>query len=559
MKRNHRELKLKDGEDLINAYFRSRRKSTAHRQWETNRKFQVLMEVCPYPVFVLDEENRITDCNHLSAECLGYSQEELIGKPFAHLLRPKSKELFTAGLPHLPWRGRPGEPFQFVMKGGETLSFDVQWYPIHDEMKTNHGFVCTLHESDPCSPRKGKKHEPWNHLANWAGMIDDLKKTRQLLQETRLQLIRSEKLALFGQLISGVAHELNNLLTSICGFSQLIVTRHQLSPSVHKDLMKIADEAQRAGGIIHNLQKFGRDRSATKSSVQLRSIIDRTIELMEYTLRVNNIHVEKKYDPQVPFLYGDNYQLQQVFLNILQNAEYAIASTRRSGLIRITFRLMAKEKKVRIFFCNNGPHIPTGNLDKIFKPFFTTKPEDKGTGLGLFISSAIIKDHGGTIHVRSKKGKGVAFMIDLPVPDDLSAKALFPEPVEVRPVVKPVSRKRILVVDDEMSIVELMEKALSSRGHTVDYVLRSEEALEKIIKGNYDVILCDIKMPGMSGPAIYHAVKKLDMEKAQKFIFCTGDTMGEATLNFFRQHPLPTLEKPFRLEAVFELIDAAGG
>ncbi len=559
MKQNRHDLKLKSTEALIDAYFRSQQKDKAHKQWEIYRKFQILMEVCPYPVLVVDEENRITDCNHLSLECLGYSQEELIGKSFLQLLTPNTGRRFSAILPHLPWIGEPGGSLQFVRKSGEVLTFNVQCFSVNDDLRKNHGLIYTLQEIEPCDQHKWKKHEPWSHLANWSRMIADLEETRQLLQETRRQLIRSERLALFGQMISGVAHELNNLLTSICGFSQLILTRQQLSPSVHKDLIKIFEEAQRAVVIVHNLQKFGRNHSATKSPVLMHPIMDRTVELTEYTLRVNNIQVEKKYDPNVPFLFVDNYQLQQVFLNILQNAEYAIASTRGSGLIRLTTRLMSKEKKVRISFFNNGPHIPHKELEKIFEPFFTTKPNDKGTGLGLFISSAIIKNHGGRIQIRSKKGEGVTFLIDLPIPDDLSVDEFSAEPMGVQPVVESVAQKRILVVDDEISIVELLQKALSSRGHKVDYVLQGEESLEKIIGGNYDVILCDVKIPGLSGPKIYHAVEKLDPAKAQKFIFCTGDAMGEATLKFLNQHPLPTLGKPFRLEELFKLIDASCG
>lgn len=558
MKKNHRDLKVKERENLFEALFKSGREDEEHKLWEMEEKCRALLELCPYPVLVLKGPNQTEGLNRLSLECLGYSREELLGKPFVHFLTPKSAERFTAWVPQLSLMERPCDCFQFIRKNGEIIPLRLEAYPITDKDKRVHSLLCVLQEQEveAFSPRKRRKYEPWNYLAERVKITAELNETRQMLEETRRQLFRSERLALFGQMISGVAHELNNLLTSVSGFSQLILTTHRLSPSVHRDLTKIFEESQRAGAIVQNLQKFGRHHSATRSAVHVHSIIDRTVELMEYTLRVNNIQVEKNYDPDVPSLWVDSYQLQQVLLNILQNAEYAITSTQRPGLIRITSQLMAEEKKVRLTFYNNGPHIPYGSLEKIFQPFFTTKPEDQGTGLGLFISYTIIKDHGGLIQVSSKKNEGVNLTIELPIPQDMAAEATSPKPITVPPMVQSPARKNILVVDDEVPLVELMEKALSSRGHKVDHVLKGEEAVEKIMHGEYDLILCDIKMPGQSGPRIYQAIKKLAPLKAQKFIFCTGDTMCEATLKFLAQHSLPRLEKPFRLEEVFRLIDS---
>ena len=239
----------------------------------------------------------------------------------------------------------------------------------------------------------------------------DLEKAVNSLKTTQAQLMQSEKLSAVGQFVAGVAHELNNPLTSVIGFSELLFAT-STDPKQKDQLGRIASSAVRCHKIVHSLLGFSRQHEPERKLVNLHEVADAVLEIVSYDMRVNNVALVREYAESLPSILGDFHQLQQVILNIVSNARQALETFRRDG--RIIVRTGSTEDQVWLRIIDNGPGISPENLKKIFDPFFTTKPQGKGTGLGLSLSYGLIQEHGGKIRVQSEPGKGTTFTIRLP-------------------------------------------------------------------------------------------------------------------------------------------------
>lgn len=376
--------------------------------------------------------------------------------------------------------------------------------------------------------------------------------------QTRLvqdRLIQSEKMSSIGQLVSGVAHELNNPLTGIMGFAQLLLLRDLEAP-VRQQIETIYGEAERASKIVANLLTFARRRESRKEPANLNTLIERVLELRNYDLRVRNINVEMRLDESLPDTLVDANQILQVFLNLIINAEQAMRGTMddgSEGTLRISTR--ANSGTLTASFADSGPGMDDETLRRIFDPFFTTKEAGEGTGLGLTISYGIIDEHGGRIWAESGSGKGTTFHIELPVleaavaPARPDADALPPPPAG--------ERRRILVVDDEEAIQKLLTGVLEMDGHDVEVAVNGREALDKVAAQSFDLIISDIKMPVMGGPDMFRRLRETNNALARRVIFVTGDTVAPDTRRFLQEIDNTVLSKPFRLRDVRESVAAA--
>jgi PAS domain S-box-containing protein len=248
------------------------------------------------------------------------------------------------------------------------------------------------------------------HEGKVAGLISFTDITDQKLQNERL--IMTDRLASLGELASGTAHELNNPLTSIIGFSQLLMER-EVPDDIREDLRLINTEAQRAAIVTKNLLTFARRHAPMKEPNQINSIIEDVLRLRAYDHRAKGIEVESHFDPRLPEVMVDYFQMQQVFVNLIINAEYFMLNAHNRGTLTVTTK--KQDDKVMILFADDGPGIPPDNLGRIFDPFFTTKEAGKGTGLGLSICHGIVTEHGGQIYARSQLGKGATIVVELPV------------------------------------------------------------------------------------------------------------------------------------------------
>lgn len=245
-----------------------------------------------------------------------------------------------------------------------------------------------------------------------AKLYGELEAKIREIQDMQVQLVHSEKMAAIGQLAAGVAHEINNPLTGILGFTELLLQSDGLTAEQREDLESVLHQSKRCCTIVQNLLQFSRRKSPQKGPVPVESILIPTLELVRCDFRSANISIQNDIPRGLPPIHGDASQLEQVFLNIIVNARQAMAGRENSSL---TIRVFQKSAKIVIQFEDNGPGIPPENLGKVFDPFFSTKPVGKGTGLGLSISYGIIQQHHGSIRVESEMGAGTRFVIELPV------------------------------------------------------------------------------------------------------------------------------------------------
>jgi CheY-like chemotaxis protein len=352
---------------------------------------------------------------------------------------------------------------------------------------------------------------------------------------------------------AGVAHEINNPLTGVLGFSQMIMENENIPEDLKQNLRRIADGSQRMAEIVKRLLMFARQAKPFKTSVNINEIIQNTLKLREYVLKTNNIEVITRLDPELPWVSADPGQMQQVFLNLIVNGEQAMRKAHGRGTLRITTE--RRENNIHIVVQDDGPGISRENLRRLFEPFFTTKDPGEGTGLGLSLSRSIILEHNGTINVESELRHGATFVIELPITDNSPIETETVNPViQSKPLVK--KNARILVIDDEPSIRELLEKSLSRAGHSVDVITDAASTME-IIDANttYDVIISDVRMPGMNGLELYTNIVRKMPAMANRIIFITGDVMGADIKAFISSNNIPYLTKPFRLNSLEEMID----
>lgn len=375
-----------------------------------------------------------------------------------------------------------------------------------------------------------------------------MERTREL-EATQNQLIQAEKLSALGQLVSGVAHELNNPLSGILGYSQLLL-RGQVDGKMQKGLERIESEAQRCKKTVQNLQIFARKHLPQKRPVSIHAILESTLELRAYQLSVNDIQVVRKYDESLPQILADFHQLQQVFLNLIINAHQAMKGVDRKGILTIITK--REKEKILVSIGDNGTGIPPDILSKIFDPFFTTKEVGQGTGLGLSICFGILQAHRGDIQVRSTAGE-TWFTVELPILDDRNMTPAGPQ-VEADSASGNGQGKSILVVDDEDTVAEVLSEVLILDGHRVEIARNGIAALEKIAENDYDLILSDLKMPGMDGEELFRRIKEINGPLARRIIFSTGDVASIATKKFLKETGNPCLQKPFEISLVRKIV-----
>lgn len=258
-------------------------------------------------------------------------------------------------------------------------------------------------------------------LINPGGSLSVIEVLRDITERKRLEdrekqmqreLNLARRLASIGELAAGIAHEINNPLTGILGFSEYLL-RKNTDKNTREDLKVIYDEAMRAANVVNNLRTFARSYDSKKEFANINDILKKALELRTYEMRNSNIEVVTELASDLPLIKVDFHQLQQVFINIVMNAEQAITETKSYGKLSIVTKKI--KNFVRISFTDDGPGIPAELLDKIFDPFFSTKTESGGTGLGLSICHGIVTEHGGKIYTQSKLGKGTTFFVELPV------------------------------------------------------------------------------------------------------------------------------------------------
>ncbi|OLC85580.1 MAG: hypothetical protein AUI86_11985 [Gemmatimonadetes bacterium 13_1_40CM_3_66_12] len=480
-------------------------------------RYRHLVESASDAIVTLDANGRFTTVNHAAENISGYKREELVGQWFAPMLPdddlPKALAHFQQAL------------------SGETGLFESQFYRKDGEIRT-----ISITYSTP------QKDEEVLCL------IRDVT-DQKMLQE---QLIQSEKMSAIGQLVSGVAHELNNPLAGISAFAQLLLAEKRFPPDQRTAAETIYSEARRASRIVQNLLTFARQHKAEKVPTAINQVLDDTLELRGYELRVRGIDVRREYDESIPETMADAHQLQQVFLNLITNAEQAMEQ-RDGHHHRLTVRTRRNADAIRIEVEDTGDGIPANLIERIFNPFFTTKPTGSGTGLGLSISLGIVREHEGRIWAENPQ-TGARFVVELPITTPRSSG----EQTAVPQVQSMGSdRLRVLVVDDEASVRVSLQRYLAGKGHEVETTASGEDALVRLKASKYDAVIVDMRMPDLSGEQLFERLRSNDPAHAERVIFTTGDLVNEQMRRFLDGTGRPCVPKPFEFASFDQALPAA--
>lgn len=495
--------------------------SRADAKWrQVEAELRSLLESADAGILLLDGAGRVRFVNHRFAQFFGLEVRKL-----ARLERREEIEELVAGRFRDP--GSFGEAWKSFVAGRSE--------PMRDELEMTRPSRRVLERFARPVLDSGRRPIGW--LESYRDVTGD--------RQIQSKLLQTEKMAALGQLVSGIAHELNNPLTAIMGYGQLLLGRG-LAPAQLSEARNIFQEAERARRIVKNLLYFARENKPERTRVDLNEIVERTLALRSYELKVENIAVECDLARDLPETMADPYQLQQVVLNLLVNAEQALLEDRGQGHVWIRTRRLAGGH-IRLEVSDDGPGIALEIASRIFDPFFTTKPSGVGTGLGLSIVYGIVHQHSGEVTFESHPGAGARFIVELPV---VAVPAQRRETERLAPVSSssaPTSA-RILVVEDEPTVAQLIVDVLGEEGHHVESVLDSQEGLTLLSRSRYDLVICDLRMPRLDGRAFYDALVRAGSPVQSRIIFITGDTMAPRTVAFLERHGLPYLAKPFLVE-----------
>ena len=509
---------------------------TEHKEMERRlrreREFaRRLMDSLPDLVFVLDRDLLYTFACPSIKEILGYDPEELIGSRFGERSDPEDRPAMLAMFREvLSGLGTQNTiEYRARHKNGDWRLMRTTVRPVMDSEGRIEGVIASARD------------------------ITDQRRVEQ-------QLVQSERLAAMGQMIAGVAHELNNPLTAILGVTELVKEGVQ-EPAMKRQLDLAHSQARRAAHIVQSLLTFSRPPSPRKIPLQLNDALQRTLQLHEYSLRVNNIELDFQPRPDLPLVMGDANQLMQVFLNLITNAEQAILEVRERGTLRV--RLEPAGENVRIVFQDDGVGISREILPKIFDPFFTTKRPGRGTGLGLSISMAIVREHNGNITAESLPGGGSRFVISLPVSRQWQVvydrDSAGPQVAKAPP--SALEGRSVLVVDDEEGIRDLVQDGLAARGMVVHTVATAEEALDRLRQQAYDVVLCDLHLrdtPGALSPQEMQSglmeVARASTGHSPVFLYMTGGLVDDSTMQGLDNNHGRLIQKPFRVSDLVALL-----
>ena len=482
----------------------------AKEQWET--AFDALSE----GIAVVDDEGRVRRSNRAMASLLGIPLQNVVGAPLGEALLGKAN-----ALQELLAATRRGERPAPLVALSERLRRALRVNAARIPGATTEQSIVV--------------------------MVEDV--TEQQALET--QLVQSEKLAAVGQLVSGVAHELNNPLTSIAGLSEFLLEQKELGKKDRGHLQVIQEQAERAGRIVRNLLTFARKGSAERVPVDLNDVVRRTLSLMAYDLKLKDIAVERELSGALPEVLGDRHGLQQVVLNLVSNAAQAVGENPRERSREVTVSTWF-DGQVHLRVADNGPGIPDDLLPSVFTPFFTTKEPGKGTGLGLSITYSIVESHGGQITIEpptARGGSGAAFRVDLPpAPADAARPAL--TPVQGTPVVNAASavKRTILLVDADPAVQRTIKALFARDGHDVEVAGDPQHALDLAQRGAFDLVITDARAmaPGKRGTLLAEELIARLPALRERIIVATGD-VRPTTEETLARLGVRYVRKPFNL------------
>jgi two-component system NtrC family sensor kinase len=378
------------------------------------------------------------------------------------------------------------------------------------------------------------------------------------IRRAERSLAQVERLTTLGEIVAGVAHELNNPLSAVLGYSEMMRRRAEDGADVD-DIERIVHAGRRCKRIVENLLGFARKRQPERKHADLNQHLRRVVELRAYNQKTFGIRTVLDLDNEMPPTLFDPYQIEQVVMNLITNAEQAIRSdsVRRGGTIVV--RTYHSDSDLHVEVEDDGPGIAPGAFPRIFDPFYTTKDVGQGTGLGLSVSFGILQEHGGALEARPPvPGRGACFVLRLPLVDVPREGAVAADDaVETPAALESLRGRRVLIAEDEPLVREFLERLLGQEGFEVTAAQDGEEAWEKLADAEFDLVIADLRMPRMDGQELYERVAEERPELLRRFVFSSGDLARDETVSFLRGLPNRLLAKPLQVETVRHVIRRA--
>lgn len=485
---------------------------------ENEALLSAFLENAPLSMHLRDERGRYLRVNPQFALALGRGQEELVGTHPDEILPPR----IAAEL----------ERLEAIARSGSVASVEMSVDELHPDM---HVLSMAFPITGAGAARTG----------GFALDLTERKRAEAALAKSREALYQTEKLSALGSLLAGVSHELNNPL-SIVVAQAVMMERQARGGELAERAQKIRKAADRCSRIVQTFLAMARQKRPERAPVDLNAVAMAAYELAEYGLRNDGIAATHDLAPTLPMLSADSDQLHQIIINLIVNAQQALVE--QGGPDRsLNLRTSPGDvpDTVILEVTDNGPGIPEDVRRRIFEPFYTTKPQGHGTGVGLSFSQGLAEAHGGRLDL-VPTARGACFRLTLPVE---ATQSVADDPAEagwggVRPT------RRALVIDDEREIAESLADFLSIEGFACDLAVGGEEAQGRLAKAGYDLIVSDLRMPGIDGVALHAWIAAERPELLTRIAFATGDTLGVAAARFLDQVKRPVLEKPFTPEAV---------
>ena len=491
----------------------------AERHRETGEKLRRVLDGSPDVIIACDEEQRVTEFNRGAGRLFGRRPERAIGRRLDDVL------------------GSAADTFAGIAADPDAAPRDVK---ITADDGTS--AEVSLAGASLCGPGG----EPAGRV--WIGR--DVTKLRRVEKS----LAQAERLSSLGEVVAGVAHELNNPLAGVMGYAELL-RAGECDPRQLRDLERIVESAQRCQKIVLKLLSFARKHAPEKKQESLNECLEKVLDLKSYHLRSSQIDTRLELDPSVPETRFDFHQIEQVALNLLNNAEQAMRTMKTDG--QIVLRSGRNGDHVWFECEDNGPGIPPAVRERIFDPFFTTKDYGEGTGLGLSVSFGIVQEHGGSIELLRSGADGSCFRVELPIVDGVDAEQ--DETLDEKGEPKALAGRNILVAEDEPGLLDIYGRLLRAAGATVTLAQDGEQAWQQLNdpEASFDLIVTDLLMPNLNGRQLYERAAEERPELLRRFVFTTGDLAREDTLAFLEGLPNRILSKPLQVETVTRVLSQA--